>query len=200
MKRPAAKNYVMVNCPPPAQLPPLTECSVCKSKDLVVRGDEQPSDCTIVGSESFEPMKTLRKICYHKDCRTTHRGNFAYQDGAKVNTLTFNELEKSGIYLVTTNFGFTMKYLKLTLCRFLRGNLAPGQETSVRGIVAEDTDRSIHPQRFQAHLMHALEGYALAQRTPDEVVPFPLDRPSSYLKFSHAAFTFTTTVHQSLVL
>ena len=180
----------MVNCPPPAQLPPLTECSVCKSKDLVVRDDEQPSDCTIVGSESFEPMKTLRKICYHKDCRTTHRGNFAYQDGAKVNTLTFNELEKSGIYLVTTNFGFTMKYLKLTLCRFLRGNLAPGQETSVRGIVAEDTDRSIHPQRFQAHLMHALEGYALAQRTPDEVVPFPLDRPSSYLKFSHAAFTF----------
>jgi len=46
-----------------------------------------------------------------------------------VNTSSLNDLEKSGIYLVSSKFGFTMQYLKMTFCRFLRGNLAPGQET-----------------------------------------------------------------------
>ena len=49
---------------------------------------------------------------------------------------------------------------------------------------------SIHSQRFQSHLMRALEGYALARRFPDKVVPFPLDRPASFLKFNHDPFFF----------
>ena len=56
----------------------------------------------------------------------------------KINTLTFNEMKKLGIYLVASTFGFTMKYLQMTLYRFLRGNLAPGQETSVRDMLLED--------------------------------------------------------------
>ena len=53
----------------------------------------------------------------------------ALLDGVKVNTSSLNDLEKSGIYLVSSKFGFTMQYLKMTFCRFLRDNLAPGQET-----------------------------------------------------------------------
>ena len=90
-------------------------------------------------------------------------------------------MEKLGIYLVTHTFGFTMKYLQMTLYRFLRGNLAPGQETPVRDMLLEDSDSHSHPQRFRTHLLHALEGYALARRCPDKVVPFPVDQPSSFM-------------------
>lgn len=34
---------------------------------------------------------------------------------------------------------------------------------------------AIHPQRFHTYFMIALEGYALARRSPDSVVPFFLD-------------------------
>ena len=94
-------------------------------------------------------------------------------------------MEKYGIDLVTHSFGFTMKYFKMTFYRFLCGNLAPGQETSIRNMLIEDGDRSMHPKKFQAHLMRALEGYALARRTPGKIVPFPVDRPASFLKFNH---------------
>jgi hypothetical protein len=94
-------------------------------------------------------------------------------------------MEKYGIDLVTHSFGFTMKYFKMTFYRFLCGNLAPGQETSIQNMLLEDGDRSMHPKKFQAHLMRALEGYALARRTPGKIVPFPVDRPASFLKFNH---------------
>jgi hypothetical protein len=38
--------------------------------------------------------------------------------------------------------------------------------------------------------MRALQGYALARRTLDKVVPFPVDRPASVLKFRHDPFLF----------
>ena len=187
MQRPASKKNAKVNTP--AQLPLLKQCSICHGH-LLSRTDEAAIECTIVGSESFQTMATYRKICSGKTCRATHRANFAYQDGVKVNTLSFNDLEKNGIYLVSSKFGFTMQYLKMTFYRFLRGNLAPGQETSVRGILAEEGDPPIHPQRFQNYLMIALEGFALARRSPEKIVPFHLDRPSSYLKFDHVPFLF----------
>ena len=82
-----------VNKPPPAQLPPLKVCSVCKGC-LIDRSDEAAVECTIVSSESFDSKWTSRKICTQKSCRVTHRGNYAYHDGVKVNTLTFNQMEK----------------------------------------------------------------------------------------------------------
>ena len=175
MQRPASKKNAT-----PAQLPLLKQCSICHGH-LVNRTDEAAIECTIVGSESFQTMATHRKICSGKTCRATHRANFAYQDGVKVNTLSFNDLEENGIDLVSSKYGFTMQYLKMTFYRFLRGNLAPGQETSVRGILAEEGDPPIHPQRFQNYLMIALEGFALARRSPEKIVPFhvDVDRPSS---------------------
>ena len=64
----------------------------------------------------------------------------------------------------------------------LAGNLAPGQETSVRGMLAEEGGQPIHPQRFQNYLMIALEGFA-----SEKIVPFHVDRPSSHLKFYHVS-------------
>ena len=188
MKRPSAQKNVKVNCGPLPELPPLSTCSLCHSPLGVDKSDEVK--CTIVGSEIFETRCTTRKICPQGSCRATHRANFAYHDGVKVNTLTFTQLEALGIYMVTAKFGFTMKYLKMTYYRFLRGNLAPGQETSVRGMLVDDGEQALHPQRFQAHLMRALEGYALAKDCPGKVVPFEIDHPASFQKLSPKPFLF----------
>lgn len=168
---------------------PCTTCSLCKGI-LITRSDERPSECTIVGSESFDIAKTYRKECTYWKCRTTHRANFAYQDGAKINTLTFEQMKELGFYLVTKKFGFTFKYLELSFLRLLRGNLASGQEASVRAILAKNETKMISPKRFQPHLMRALEGYAVAQRNPNKVIPFNVDHPASFFKFSSNTLLF----------
>ena len=171
-----------------AYLPPMDRCVVCKGP-LYVASWEAPLTCTIVGSETFEEGHTYRKRCKKKGgCVHCYRANFAYIDSTKVNTISFNDMKKVGVYLVTNNFGFTMKYLELSYLRLLRGNLAPGQEGGVRLMI----EGSIHPQRFQAHLLRALEGYALARRTPEKVIPFPVDRPSEYFGFNPKPFTFAS--------
>ena len=198
MKRPSAQKNVKVNCGPLPELPPLSTCSLCHSPLGVDKSDEVK--CTIVGSEIFETRCTTRKICPQGSCRATHRANFAYHDGVKVNTLTFTQLEALGIYMVTAKFGFTMKYLKMTYYRFLRGNLAPGQETSVRGMLVDDGEQALHPQRFQAHLMRALEGYALAKDCPGKVVPFEIDHPASFQKLSPKPFLFPPRCPSTAIL
>lgn len=65
----------------------LKQCSICHGH-LVNRIDEDPIECTIGGSESFEAIATYRKICSGKTCRATHRANFAHQDGVKKSTLS----------------------------------------------------------------------------------------------------------------
>ena len=172
---------------------PCTTCSLCKGI-LITRSDERPRECwwecTIVGSESFDIAKTYRKECTYWKCRTTHRANFAYQDGAKINTLTFEQMKELGFYLVTKKFGFTFKYLELSFLRLLRGNLASGQEASVRAILAKNETKMISPKRFQPHLMRALEGYAVAQQNPNKVIPFNVDHPASFFKFSSNTLLF----------
>ena len=140
---------------------------VCKGPQYVASW-KAPLTCTIVGSETFGEGHTYRKRCKKKGgCVHCYRANFAYIDSTKVNTISFNDMKKAGVYLVTNNFGFTMKYLELSYLRLLRGNLAPGQEGGVRLMI----EGSIHPQRFQAHLLRALEGYALARKDSRESHP-----------------------------
>lgn len=104
------------------------QCGNCKSK-LYSETHEPPVECTIVGSETFEMAHSYRKECKEERCHVnSYRVNFAYVDSVKVNTMTFKELENLGVYMVTTGFGFTVKYLQLSYYRLLRGNLAPCQE------------------------------------------------------------------------
>lgn len=169
---------------------PLSKCMVCKGP-LHTDAQESAVPCTIVTSESFDEGYTVRKRCRTKGgCISTYRTNFAYVDSVKVNTMSFKQMEEFGVYMVTNSFGFSMKYLELSYLRLLRGNLAPGQEGSVR--LLSENGKPIHAQRFQSHLLKALEGYALSKRTPDQAIPFPVDNPSSYEKFSSKPFTFHT--------
>lgn len=169
------------------------QCGNCKSK-LYSKTHEPPVECTIVGSETFDVAHSYRKECKEERCHVnSYRVNFAYVDSVKVNTMTFKELETLGVYMVTNGFGFTMKYLQLSYYRLLRGNLAPGQEASVRSML-DTSNKCISLRMFRSHLLRALEGYALAMRTPNEIVPFPVDDPTSHLDFTSAPMTFEPSV------
>ena len=171
--------------------PPLQKCSVCK-EDMVLRPDENPTKLVVATSETLQLASAYRSVCNTPGCRTTHRGNFAYEDGVKVNALSFQQLHAFGVYMVTGSFGFSIKYLELSLLRFLRGNLAPGQEASVRLMHDPRNPDGITQKHFRQHLMHALEGYALAKRTPTEVVKFAVDNPTHIIPLDKDIFVFPT--------
>ena len=101
--------------------------------------------------------------------------------GQKINRMTFNELKSSGLYFVTTNTAFTMKYLELCYLRLLRAKTSPGQEAAVRHLVhTDDAGMFWGHHSFRDHLLHALEGYAVALRSPDKVIEFNLDYPAKH--------------------
>ena len=189
LKRPAATSPTL-SLQGPLHVYPGSECGVCKKK-LYTKFLETPVQCTIVGSEVVEKAYLLRKECKEPFCVKTYRANFAYVDSVKVNTMSFRQMQDMKVYMVTHGFGFTMKYLQMFYYRLLRGNLAPGQESSVRAMVDGPLhDDLIGPRWFRHHLLRALEGYAIAQRSPDEVVPFPVDDPSSFFAPTSAPMTF----------
>ena len=172
---------------------PGKQCGMCKSK-LFTKTQETPVECIIVGSETFDRAFTQRKECKDEMCNAnSYRMNYAYVDSVKINTMTFKELENIGVYMVTNGFGFTMKYLQLSYYRLLRANLAPGQEASVRSML-DTSNCCITLRKFRSHLLRALEGYALAMRTPNEVVPFPVDDPASHLDFTSSPITLEPSV------
>ena len=191
LKKPAAVSCGTMKAPqgPHVFIYPGNQCGVCNSQ-LYTKFHEAPVECTIVSSETFETACTLRKECKQKYCVHAYRATFAYIDSVKVNTMSLRELEDMKVYMVTNGFGFTMKYLQMCYFRLLRGNLAPGQETSVRAMLEGSLQDIIHPRTFRTYLVRALEGYALAQRTLDVVVPFPIDDPTSFLPFTSTPMTF----------
>lgn len=92
--------------------------------------------------------------------------------GQKINRMTFNELKSSGLYFVTTNTAFTMKYLGLCYLRLLRAKTSPGQEAALRHHLVHTDDEGTFwgHHSLRDHLFHALEGYAVARRSPDQVI------------------------------
>ena len=77
-------------------------------------------------------------------------------------------------------------YLQMCYSRLVRGKLAPGQETSVRAMRERSLQDIIQPRTFDK----SLGGHALAQRTSDVVVPFPVDGPTSFILFTSTPVTF----------
>ena len=65
-----------------------------------------------------------------------------------------------------------MKYLELTYWRLMRGRLAPGQEADVVQLFRKGHSNPNEQTTLRDHLLHALERFALARRTPDKVIPF----------------------------
>ena len=117
------------------------------------------------------------------------RHNIMFLRGEKINTMTYKEMASSGVLFVNSKTALAMDYLRLTYLRLLRGRLAPGQEASVLELYHEGDSRLLHKQNITDYLLHALEAFALAKRTPDEVVQFNLAHPAKQYTI-HKDFLF----------
>ena len=93
------------------------------------------------------------------------------------------------------NTAFTMKYLELCYLRLLRAKTSPGQEAAVRNIADGDHVEMFWSDSLRKHLLHALEGYAVAKRQPDKVVEFNLDFPAkTVIKITKPIMLFPPSV------
>ena len=109
--------------------------------------------------------------------------------------MSFNQLLRSGLYFVTTNTAFTMKYLELCYLRLLRAKTSPGQEAAVRSIADANHEEMFWSDSLRKHLLHAIEGYAVAKRQPEQVVEFNLDFPAkTVVKIKEPALLFPPSV------
>jgi len=133
-----------------------------------------------VGVDSVREVQLGRKIC--QECGSTYRGTFyrEFEKADKINCTTFGEMESFGAYFVSPSLGFDINYLKQTRLRLLVSRNAPGQEATVLQMYHELTKTpglSDHTS-LRDNLFHAIEGVAIAMRTPSKVVPFNVDFPA----------------------
>ena len=105
----------------------LQKCSFCQ-RALICKKSRSIAQGRLFSSESITAIASQAKYC--PKCRFYMRCNFVWLGGQKINCMTFNQLQKSGLYFVTSNTAFTMKYLELCYLRLLRAKTSPGQEAS----------------------------------------------------------------------
>ena len=165
---------------------PNKECPAC-GKALFQRKDVR-CDAILIGSESISDIDSMLKICNR--CRTNVRHNMMFLRSEKINTMTYNEMASSGVLFVNSKTACAMDYLHLAYLRLLRRRLAPGQEANVLELYHQGDSRLLHKQNTRDYLLHALEAFALAKRTPDEVVQFNLAYPAKHLGGLHKDFLF----------
>ncbi|CAE7239170.1 unnamed protein product [Symbiodinium sp. CCMP2592] len=170
MKRPDGKNkgsFVF----------PSDECPVCQKK-LFIR-QEKIVEAILIGSETITDVNTASKQC--NMCRNTVRHNLVTLGKELVNTMSLEEMRTTGAFFVTSKTAFSIPFLELTYLRFLRGKLAPGQEAAVLQLYHVGDDRLPTGRRLRELLLRALEGFAVAQRTPKQASNFNMAYPAAHL-------------------
>ena len=154
-------------------------CPICDGTLFASAANNSYVTATCFSSEQLRLVRSQSTRC--NLCKTSIRHNIMWLGGQKINCMSFQELEAAGVYFVSQKTCFTMAYLRLCYLRLLRAKTTPGQEAAVRFLASEN-----HPLQFwqehslRDHLLHALEGYAIAQETPDKVVDYNLDYPAKH--------------------
>lgn len=188
-KKPAANASKLTKVFKGAHKCSLKECSRCPGK-LFMTANQTPAKCFVIGGECIKDTQTVRVQCASRSCRTVHRVNFAWSGGHKLNCLSFQQMVKEGVYFASNNVGFTMPYLEMTYYRLLRGRLAPGQEAEILRLYHCDNEDIFCQRKLRDNLLNALEGFALAKRTPDEVVEFDLENPAGVAQGDRSSLLF----------
>ena len=99
-----------------------------------------------------------------------------------------------GLVAKSIRLGFSLKYLQLTHLLLMRTKTSPGEEASVREIFHMDCGGlPICHRSFRDHMLHALEGVAVARLKPTEVVPFNVDYPAAAVMDLRRTLTFPAT-------
>lgn len=162
----------------------LNKCFCCHGTLYTKKEHRSIVKATVFNSEKIWAAATQSKVCWR--CKVYYRHNFVWLGGQKINCMSFNQMLSSGLYFVTSKTAFTMSYLELCYYRLLRAKTAPGQEAAVRHLVHGNSDNMFWGHHsLRDHLLRALEGYAVAKRTPHQVVPYNLDFPAKEIVKLH---------------
>lgn len=169
----------------------LKKCPCCHN-NLSRKKEYSVVQARLFSSESITTIASQGLYCGRNRCKLYFRHNFVWLGGQKVNCMSFNEMKMTGLYFVTSKAAFTMKYLELCYLRLLRAKTSPGQEAAVRRIVhTDDQEMFWGHSSFRDHLLHALEGYAVGRRNPDQVIEFNVDFPAKHVvKMSNPMLLF----------
>ena len=77
----------------------LQKCSFCQ-RALICKKSRSIAQGRLFSSESITAIASQAKYC--PKCRLYMRCNFVWLGGQKINCMTFNQLQKSGLYFVTS--------------------------------------------------------------------------------------------------
>ena len=146
----------------------LKRCT-CGRGRLFLDSSQAKVSILVIGGEQLRQTQSIRVQCAARSCRRVFRNNFYWEKGVKYNCLTFAQMLEQGLYFVSNDFAFSMDYLKMAYFTLLRGKLAPGQESDALRLFHARSDDLPDKVTLRDYLLHALEGYAIAQRTPDKV-------------------------------
>ncbi|CAK0850326.1 unnamed protein product [Prorocentrum cordatum] len=98
----------------------------------------------------------------------------------KKSVLTHEQMKEAGVYFTTANIGFSMDYLRVAKLRLLFGRLRPGQNCSdIPSVVS-----------LRDHLLHALEGVAVAESALGKTVQFDVEYPARSVCNDRKVITF----------
>jgi hypothetical protein len=179
---------------------PLRKCAYCAKRLCVSsQAKNKPVGVVVVGCEYVTHAMTVSARCCSKKCRKVHRVNFVWKGKDKINVLTYNQIKKAGVYFVTNNFAFSVPFLELSLLRLFRAKVAPGQEAAVQELWHAKNEHLMGQTSLRDNLLHAMEGLALARRTPDKVVMFNLNFPASHFKGVRSNLLFPPHTDVSVV-
>ena len=154
---------------------PGDDCPVCGMR-LYTRKDKAVC-AVLLGGETITDVKTYPKVCNR--CRNTTRYNLVTVGKETLNCMSLDEMKQCGALFITSKTAFSFSYLEMTYIRLLRGKLAPGQESSILHIYHSEDTRMPTSRRLREFLLHALEAYAVAKRTPSVAVQFNMSYPAS---------------------
>jgi hypothetical protein len=170
--------------------PNVKKCLNCHSK-VKIWDSRPPTTCKLIGSEGVEDVLSFQAQCTSKSCLAVYRPNFMWSGATKLNTLKYSDFCKVGAYFVSNKVAFTLPYLQLCRLRLLRARVAPGQEAGVQHLFHEGDGSDLQCEvSLRDNLLHAVEGLALAMRTPSELVRFNLDFPASIYGENREDFLF----------
>ena len=96
--------------------------------------------------------------------------------------MSLEDMRSTGAFFVTSKTVFSIPFLELTYLRLLQGRLPPEQEAAVlQQIYHNGEDRLPTGRRLQELLLRAIEGFAVAQRTPKEAISFNIGNPAVHM-------------------
>ncbi|CAK8996452.1 unnamed protein product, partial [Durusdinium trenchii] len=146
----------------------LKKCPCCQN-NLSRKKEYSVVQARLFSSESITTIASQGLYCGRNRCKLYFRHNFVWLGGQKINCMSFNEMKKNWALLCHLQDCLHHEVPRAVLSSPLtrQDKVWAGSGSSPN---RDDTDMFWGHSSFRDHLLHALEGYALARRDPTKVI------------------------------